>query len=133
MFFLNGVRVQGKSSSSSSSCRTIRTDIPDPLSPPLPIVHCFRQVLRATSRIGTELLYVCLSWSSCICTSMWRDPQEYITYHLDHFPGFLAGPSGISTEWVVEINGRFEAERPPNSAGPPSGERATSSVPYIWH
>ena len=28
-------------------------DIPDPLSPPLPIVHCFQQVFRATSRIGT--------------------------------------------------------------------------------
>ena len=29
---------------------------PDPPSQPLPIVHCFRQVIRATSRIGTELL-----------------------------------------------------------------------------
>ena len=28
-----------KSSSSSSSCRAISTDIPDPLSPPLLIVH----------------------------------------------------------------------------------------------
>ena len=28
------------------------------LSPPLPIVHCFRQVFRATSHIGTELPYV---------------------------------------------------------------------------
>ena len=33
----------------------ISMDIPDSLSPPFPIVHCFRQVLRATSRIGTEL------------------------------------------------------------------------------
>ena len=39
-------------------------------SPPLLIVHCFRQVLRATSRIGTELLYVGSSWSSCLCSSM---------------------------------------------------------------
>ena len=66
--------------SSSSSCRAISTDIPDSLSSLLPIVHCFRQVLRATSRIGTELLYVCSSWSSCLSTSMWRVPQEYITY-----------------------------------------------------
>ena len=49
---------------SSSSCRAASTDIPDPFSPPLSIVHCFRQVLRATSRILTELLYVGSSWSS---------------------------------------------------------------------
>ena len=33
---------------SSSSCRAISMDIFDPLSPPLPIVHRFRQVLRLT-------------------------------------------------------------------------------------
>ena len=44
-------------SSSSSSCLAISTDISDLLTPPLPIVHCFWQVLRATSRISTELLY----------------------------------------------------------------------------
>ena len=33
--------------SSSSSCRAISTDILEPLSPPLPIVHRIRQVLRA--------------------------------------------------------------------------------------
>ena len=60
MLFLDHItrREDGHISSSSSSCRTISTDIPDPLSSPLPIVHCFRKVLRATSRIGTELLYV---------------------------------------------------------------------------
>ena len=41
---------------SSSSSHAISTDIPKPLSPPLPIVHCFRQVFRAISHIGTELL-----------------------------------------------------------------------------
>ena len=66
----------------SSSCHAISIDIPGPLSPPLPIVHCFRQVLRAISRIGTELLYVGSSWSSWFCTSMWRGPYEYITYEL---------------------------------------------------
>ena len=45
-------------SSSSSSCRAASTNIPDPLSPLLPIVHRFSQVLRATSRILTELLSV---------------------------------------------------------------------------
>ena len=34
-------------------------DIPDTLSPLLPIVHRLRIVFRATSRILTELLYVC--------------------------------------------------------------------------
>ena len=48
---------------SSSSCRATSADIPDPLSPLLPIVHCFWQVLRATFRILTELLYVGSSWS----------------------------------------------------------------------
>ena len=39
--------------SSSSSCRAGITDIPDPLSPLLPIVHRPRQVFRTTSRILT--------------------------------------------------------------------------------
>ena len=56
-------------SSSSSSCRATSTDIPDPLLPLLPIVHRLWQVFRATSRILTELLYVCSSWSSCFARS----------------------------------------------------------------
>ena len=55
----------------SSSCRAASTDIPDPLLPLLPIVHCFWQVLRATSRMLTELLYVGLSWLPCFCSAMW--------------------------------------------------------------
>ena len=46
----------------------------DPLSLPLPIVHCFRQVLRATPHILTELLYVGSSWLPCFCLAMWRGP-----------------------------------------------------------
>ena len=30
--------------------------------------------------IGTELLYVGSNWPSCLCSSMWRGPQEYVTY-----------------------------------------------------
>ena len=37
--------------SSSSSCRAASADIPDPISPPLPIIHRFWLVFRATSRI----------------------------------------------------------------------------------
>ena len=55
---------------SLSSCRAISTDIRDPLSPPLPLVHRFWQVLRATPHILTELLYVGSSWSSCFCSAM---------------------------------------------------------------
>ena len=47
------VTVMGFQRSSSSSCHIINTDIPDPLSSPLPIVHLFRQILRAISRIYT--------------------------------------------------------------------------------
>ena len=32
------------------------------------------QVFRATSRILTELLYVCLRWPSCFCSAMWGGP-----------------------------------------------------------
>ena len=70
------------SSSLSSSCLAISTDIPDPLSSPLPIVHWFRQVRRTASSIDTELLNIGSSWSSCLCSSMWWGPQEYITYEL---------------------------------------------------
>ena len=40
-------------SSSSSSCRAASTDIPDPLSPLLPIIHRLRQVFWLTSRVLT--------------------------------------------------------------------------------
>ena len=66
----------------SASCHAISTDISDPLSPPHPIVHRFQQVLRATPRIYTELLYVSSSWSSCLCSAMWRGQLEYSTYEL---------------------------------------------------
>ena len=61
---------------SSSSCCAISMDILDPLLPCLPIVHCLQQVLRATSSISIELLYVGSSWWSCLCTFMGRGSQE---------------------------------------------------------
>ena len=66
----------------SSSCHAISTAISDPLSQPLPIVHCFWQFFLASSSICTELLYVYSSWTSCLCSSQWRGPQEYITYEI---------------------------------------------------
>ena len=63
-----------KTSSSSSSCRTASTDIPNPLLPLLPIIHRLWQVFRATSYILTELLCVCPSWPSCFCSAICRGP-----------------------------------------------------------
>ena len=77
-------------------------DIPGPLSLPLPIVHCFRQVFGATSRIGTELLYVGLGQSSCFCSSTWRGPQEYITYELvptSPAVSRMSGSSNLDNFW----------------------------------
>ena len=65
---------------SSSSCRAASTDLPDPLSPPVSIVHCSQEVFKALSCIGTDLLYIGSSWWSCLCSSMWRGQQEYVTY-----------------------------------------------------
>ena len=73
---------QQSSSSSSSLCHAASTDIPDLLSPLLPIVHRLWSVFWATSRILTSQLYVCSSWSSCFCLAICGGPQEYITYEL---------------------------------------------------
>ena len=54
-------------------------DLPDPLSPSFSIVHHLPKIFKALSIIGTELLYEGPSWSSCLCSSMWGGPQEYIT------------------------------------------------------
>ena len=40
------------------------------------------RLLSVGLRIGAELLSVGSSWSSCLCTSIWRGPPEYITYEL---------------------------------------------------
>ncbi len=79
MFFL---QCQVYVVSSSSSCRAASTDIPDTLSPRLPIIYRLWQVLRSTSRILTQLLYVCSSWWSNFCPAIYGGPQEYITYEL---------------------------------------------------
>ena len=68
------------SSSSSSSYRAASTDISDLLSLPISIVFGSREVFTALSWISTELLYISSSWSSCLCSPMWRGPQEYVTY-----------------------------------------------------
>ena len=44
------------------------------------IVHRFWSVFKASSWIGAELLCVGASWSSCLCSSICRGSQEYVTY-----------------------------------------------------
>ena len=65
-----------------SSCRAISVDIPDPVSPPLSIAHCFQKVFSSTCRIGIKLRYGGSSWSSYLCSSIWSDQSEYITNEL---------------------------------------------------
>ncbi len=88
------------SSSSSSSCRAASMDIPDPLSPLLPIIHRLWQVFKATSRILTELLYVYSSWSFCFCSAICGGPLEYITYEL-----VPASECLVRLTWIVFVIG----------------------------
>ena len=66
---------------SSSSCRAGSMDIPDPLSPLLPIVHRLWQVLWTTSRILTECMFVLVVlpllghvWGSTGAHHLWARP-----------------------------------------------------------
>ena len=90
----------------SSSCRAASMDLPDPFSPPVSIVHCSGEVFKATSCIGTELLYVGSSWLSCLCLSMWRSPQEYVAYEF-----VLTSPAVsaclVHLTWIVFMGGRW--------------------------
>ena len=99
----------------SSSCHAISTDILDPLSPPLSIVHRFQQVFRATPHIYTELLCVGLSWLPCLYSAMWRGPQEYITYELVPTSPAMSWMSGSSNfdsfhdGWYVAVSDQNKA------------------------
>ena len=66
----------------SSSCRAASTDLPDPLLPPVSIIHCSQDVFNAIYSIDTELLYRGSSWSSCLCSSEWRGPLFWIQYFI---------------------------------------------------
>ena len=96
----------------SSSCRAISTDIPDPLSSHLPIIHRFRQVLRATSHIYSELLHVGSRWSLCLCLAMWRGPQEYFTYEVvptSPAVSHMSGSSNFDCLFLWVVGGRTAA------------------------
>ena len=60
----------------SWSCRASSTDIPDPLSPLLPIIHHFWLVFRASSRIHSCCVYVragrpAFAWQYCHLFDIW--------------------------------------------------------------
>ena len=74
------VAIQHSQEAILSSCCTASTDLPDPISLPVSILHRFREVFQATPCIGIEVLYMCSSWSSCLCSSIWRGQREYIAY-----------------------------------------------------
>ena len=65
------------------------------LSPLLPIVHHFWQVLRATSRILAELVYERLSWLPYFSSAMWRSIG---VYHLWARPCFS---SSVLHVWFI--------------------------------
>ena len=56
----------------------------------------FGRFSGATSRIGAELLYVGSSWTSCLCSSMGRGPQVYITDELVPTSPAVSQVSGLS-------------------------------------
>ena len=94
---------------SSLSCHGASKDLPDSLPPPVSVVHRSREVLKATSCIGTELLYVGSSRSSGLCSPMWRGPQEYVAYEFALTSPAVSGMSGSSNldsfrdEWQVVV------------------------------
>ena len=84
----------------SSSYHAANTNVLYPLPPPISIVHRFREVLKTTSCIGTELLYISSCWSSCLYSSMWMGPLEYIAYEFDlTFPAgsHISGSSNLDS------------------------------------
>ena len=88
-----------------SLCRAASMDIPDPLSPLLPIVHRLWQVFRATSCILTELLYVCSSWPSCFCSAI-RGGSIGV-HHLWARPCFSSNVPAclVRLTWIVFVMG----------------------------
>ena len=66
-----------------------------------------------------------------------RGPNMKKNSHLTHISlyislAFWLGRLAFVSDGVSN-NRRFEAERPPTSIGPPSGGRAATFVPYVWH
>ena len=60
-----------------------------------------REIFKATSCIGTELLYIGSSRTFCLCSYMWKGPQEYVTYEFA-----LTSPAClVRLTWIVFVMG----------------------------
>ena len=79
----------------SSSCHASSTDFLDSPLPLISIVHRFWQVFSVTSCVHTELLLISSSWPSNTFSSMWRGPEENVTYEFVS-PAFL-----VCRTWMV--------------------------------
>ena len=87
-------------SSSSSSCRVTSADQPDPFLPSLSITHRFHYVFKAKSCISTVLFYVGSCWSSCLCSSMWWGPLEYVAFEFvptSPAASYMSGSSNLDS------------------------------------
>ena len=69
--------------------------------------------------------------SKCTVGSQRWMCETHINYWVEYiaYPAFWLSRLGIRVGWGIETNGRFEAERPPTSVGPPSGGRAALFSP----
>ena len=94
---------------------------------------------RSSSCIGTELWYIGSSWSSCLCSSMWRDPQEYVTYE---FVPTSPAVSCISSSsrlysfrdgWYVTVHLLLCRVLPPGLVQYSSQHSCVVSVKYFLH
>ena len=81
----------------SSSCRAISMDIPDPLS-------LLSNAYSRLSGLHPVLAQGCLS---CLCLSLWRGPQEYITYELIPTSPAVSRMSGSLILIVFVMGGRW--------------------------
>ena len=96
-----------------------------------PMMYTEGEITLLFIKIYISLLYCherveMVAWQTDRQNDWDRETKDSI---IDNTSLALAGPSGIRAGWGIEINGRFEAERPPPSAGPPSGGRAATLTP----
>ena len=59
------------------------------------------------SKSAQSCCYVYSCWSSCLCSSMWRGPQEYVTYEFILSSPRVSRMSGSSTCIVFVKGGKW--------------------------
>ena len=93
--------MQSSPSSSSSWYHAASTDLTDPLSPSISIVHCSRRSSRLYPVSAQSCCIYILAGRPCLCSSMWRGPQEYITYEFVFTSPAVSRKSGSSRVFVI--------------------------------